>query len=141
MKSAPPSIPNQAEDGQPAVLAPELEAQPAGSSVLDDAILATGVDLARTAGVGGLHSPSEPVCRVVVEVPQSVETRTSRLVQRRLRMRPKQFVTTMAESREGIGAGEAIEVSHASPPVGEVEIRLDERLSHRRCCLADRSLR
>src|SRR2546423_12723072 len=51
-------------------------------------------------------------------------------------MRAKQLIASVAESREGVGPGDPVEVAHASSPVGEVEIRLDRRLGHRRCGLA-----
>src|SRR5882762_11141795 len=46
-------------------------------------------------------------------------------------MRAKQLITSVAESREGVGPGDPVEVAHAPSPVGEVEIRLDWRLGHR----------
>ena len=46
------AITDEAEDGQLAVLPAQPEAQPAGSPVDDHAILATGIDLERIAGLG-----------------------------------------------------------------------------------------
>src|SRR5437879_11359690 len=55
-------------------------------------------------------------------------------------MRAKQLITSVAESRQGVGPGDPVEVAHAPSPGGEVEIRLDRRLGHRRCGLAGRQL-
>src|SRR2546423_4807353 len=55
-------------------------------------------------------------------------------------MRAKQLIASVAESREGVGPGDPVEVAHASSPIGEVEIRLDRRRGHRRCDLAGRQL-
>jgi hypothetical protein len=106
-----------------------VEAQPAGAAISDDAILATGIDHHRVAGVRRFQPHRHAIRRIVVEVGKAFELRLCLRGEGRLWMRSKQMVAALPKPLERIGPSQAVEVSDAAAPIREVEVVLGPAVS------------
>jgi hypothetical protein len=107
---------DQAEDGQAARLAGQLEDQGSRAPVAHSAILAAGVDEELVA-VTGLEVGAYAIGGIVREVVYALEKGPLFGLDRRLRVALEELIATLPESLQSVGTPYSVQVADSPPPI------------------------